>query len=119
MEAEKKNFFEETRELATKYVDDKILLLKLQSAEKAATFFSMLFKAIVASVIFFIVLAIASFLLGYYLSLWTGSFFYGFGILILIYIASLLLFLYAHKKYLHKSISDKMVELFFRNPEDK
>jgi hypothetical protein len=47
-----------------------------------------------------------------------GSFFYGFGILIVIYILVLLGVLYAHKKYLHKKITDKMIERFFSNTED-
>ena len=118
METERKNFFEETRELATKYVDDRILLIKLQAAEKAAVFSSLLFKGIVIGVIFFFIVSIVSFLIGYYLSLWTGSFFYGFGILILIYIIILFSILYFHKKYLNKMITDKMVELFFKNTED-
>ncbi|HEX8334854.1 MAG TPA: phage holin family protein [Segetibacter sp.] len=118
METERKNFFEETRELATKYIDDRLLLIKLQAAEKAAKFSSMLFKAIVVGVIFFFILSIISFLIGYYLSLWTGSFLLGFGILVVIYIIILLVILSAHKKYLHKKIVDKMIELFFRNTED-
>jgi membrane protein YdbS with pleckstrin-like domain len=118
METERKNFFEETRELAMKYVDDRLLLIKLQAAEKAAKFSSMLFKAIVVAVISFFILCIISFLIGYYLSEWTGSFFYGFGILIVVYIILLLVVLSAHKKYLHKKIVDKMIELFFKNTED-
>ena len=118
METERKNFFEETRELATKYVDDRILLIKLQAAEKAATFSSILVKCIVIGVVFFFILSIISFLIGYYLSMWMGSFLYGFGVLVVIYILVLLGVLYAHKKYLHKKITDKMIELFFRNTED-
>jgi membrane protein YdbS with pleckstrin-like domain len=118
METERKNFFEETRELATKYIDDRILLIKLQAAEKAATFSSILLKGIVVGVVFFFILSIFSFLIGYYLSIWTGSFFYGFGILMVIYFIILLVVLYAHKKYMHKKITDKMIELFFSNTED-
>ncbi len=118
MDTERKNFFEETRDLATKYVDDRLLLLKLQAAEKAATFSSGIFKAIVVGIISLFILAIASFLFGYYLSMWMGSFFYGFGSLILLYILILIILLYAHKKYLHKFITDKMVEMFFKNPEE-
>lgn len=118
MEPERKNFFEETRELAAKYVDDRLLLIKLQAAEKAASFSSILFKAIAIGVILFFIISITSFLFGYYLSIWLGSFFYGFGILLLIYIIMLLVILYVHKKYLHKLITDKMVELLFKNNGD-
>jgi membrane protein YdbS with pleckstrin-like domain len=117
METERKNFFEETRELATKYIDDRILLIKLQAAEKAAKFSSMLFKAVVVGIIFFFILSLISFLIGYYLSQWTGSFFYGFGILIVVYIVILLVILSAHKRYLHKKIVDKTIELFFKTED--
>ena len=115
MESERKNFFEETRELAAKYVDDRVLLIKLQAAEKAATFSSLLFKALVVGIIVFFIITIISFLTGYYLSIWLGSFFYGYGILLLIYLLVLFIVLYAHKKYLHKIITDKMIEFFFKN----
>lgn len=117
MENERKNFFEETRELATKYVDDRVLLIKLQAAEKAATFSSLLFKGLFVATISFFIISILSFLAGYYLSVWMGSFFYGFGVLVIIYVILLVALLYAHKKYLHKTITDKMIELFFKNPE--
>jgi uncharacterized membrane protein YqjE len=118
MEIEKKNFFEETRDLATKYVDDRLLLIKLQAAEKAATFSSMLFKGIAVGILLFFILSIISFLVGYYLSIWTGSFLIGFGILAVIYILLLVGLLIAHKKYLHKKIVDKVIELSFRETED-
>jgi membrane protein YdbS with pleckstrin-like domain len=117
METERKNFFEETRELATKYVDDRILLIKLQAAEKAAAFSSMLVKAILIGVIGFFIVAIISFLLGYYLSLWTDSVLIGFGVVVLIYVVLLFILLYAHKKYLHASLTDKVIELFFKKEE--
>ena len=117
MESERKNFFEETRDLATKYVDDRVLLIKLQAAEKAASFSSMLFKALIVGTISFFIISMISFLAGYYLSVWMGSFFYGFGLLIIIYAILLVVLLYVHKKYLHKTITDKMIELFFKNPE--
>jgi len=117
METERKNFFEETRELATKYVDDRILLIKLQAAEKAAAFSSMLFKAILVGVVGFFILSILSFLLGYYLSVWLGSVFYGFGLLVILYVLMLVLALYAHKKYLQAKLTDKVIELFFRKEE--
>ena len=118
METERKNFFEETKELATKYVDDRLLLIKLQAAEKAATLSSLVFKFAVVGVICFFILAIISFLIGYYLSLWLCSYLFGFGILSALYLLILWWILYAHKKYLHQKITDKIVELFFRNTED-
>lgn len=117
METERKNFFEETRELATKYVDDRILLIKLQAAEKAAAFSSMLLKGLLVGVIGFFILSIISFLIGFYLSVWLGSILYGFGLLAVIYVVLLFALLYAHKKFLHAGLTDKVIELFFRKEE--
>lgn len=111
-------YFEEIQQLGTKYVEDRLLLVKLQAAEKAARLSSALVKAVVAGVLIFFILLILSFLAGYGLSIVTGSFLYGFGILAGIYVILLIVFLYAYKKSLNKYIADKAVETFFNSRED-
>jgi ABC-type multidrug transport system fused ATPase/permease subunit len=113
MENEKLTYFEEIQQLGSKYVEDRLLLVKLQAAEKAAKLSSSLVKAIVAGVLVFFILLILSFLAGYGLSIITGSLLYGFGILAGIYAILLIVFLYAYKKSLNKYIADKVVETFF------
>lgn len=118
MENEKITYFEEVQQLGSKYIEDRLLLIKLQAAEKAAKLSSSLVKAVVAGVLIFFILLILSFLAGYGLSIITGSLLYGFGILAGIYIILLMVFLYAYRKSLNKYIADKVVETFFNSKED-
>ena len=113
MEKEKTTYFEEIQQLASKYVEDRLLLIKLQAAEKAARLSSSIIKAVILAVISFFILLIISFLAGYYLSVATGSYLYGFGILACIYLALFFLVIYTHKKYFNKYITDKVIETIF------
>ena len=118
METEKKTFFEETKELAANYVEDKLLLIKLQAADQASRISSSIVKILLVATMLFFIMMIVTFLAGYYLSQWTGSFIAGFGILIALYILILMLLLYTHKKYMNKYIIDKVIQMFFNNKED-
>jgi hypothetical protein len=51
MEPEKKNFFEETKELVTKYLDDQLLLIKLQRCRKSSKSICSMVKVIVVAVL--------------------------------------------------------------------
>lgn len=118
MEREKKNFFEETKELVTKYLDDQLLLIKLQAAEKAAKASSQLFKVIVVSVLAYFILMIVTFMLGLLFSQLTKNYYIGFGIVAVIYFLVILLFMNYHKKTGNKKITDKVIEFFFSKSDD-
>lgn len=119
METEKKNFFEDTKDLAERYVEDKMLLIKLELAEKSAEATSSLVRIVVMAVLSFFVLLIVTFLVGYYLSVLTSSVLLGFSLVAILYLLLMLLFNYIHKKSFGKRIADKVVEGFFRTREGK
>lgn len=116
---ETQNFFVEVKDLVEEYVDDRILLFKLQATEKAAKASSNAFLLIAAGSLCFILLMIVSFIAGYYLSQKTGSFIIGFGILAGIYFLLIILLIFVHKKYTGKIIADKVVQFSFENKEDQ
>ena len=95
------------------FVGDKIMLIKLQAAEKAALASASLIKILIISVLSFFILLIVTFLAGYYLSQLTNSYGIGFGIVAVIYFLLILYFSYNYKKHWNKKIADKIVGFFF------
>jgi L-asparagine transporter-like permease len=118
MEPEKKNFFEETKELVIKYLDDQILLMKLQAAEKAAKASASAFKVIVVALLGYFILMIVTFMLGFLFSQLTNNYYIGFGIVVVIYALLIMLFLNYDKRKGNKKITDKVIEFFFSKNND-
>ena len=114
---EKEGLFAETKEMIEEYVEDRLLLLKLQTTEKAAKASSFIFIALAVSFIGLILIMIISFIIGYYLSQAVGSYPAGFGILAVIYILLIFLLLYLNKKFMSKKIADAVVKFSFENKE--
>ena len=110
---EKEGCFVETKEMIEEYVEDRILLLKLQLTEKTAKLSSALFIALAVGFLVLILVMIVSFVAGYYLSQAVGSYWGGFGILAAFYIILILLLLYAHKRFLSSYIIDRVVKNSF------
>jgi len=99
--------------LFTKYVDERILLLKIQAAEKAGKLTSALITLAVVALFTFFILLFVSIMGGYYFAEVTGSTFYGFSIIAGIYVVLLLLFLVLHKHILSRRIINMVIRIFF------
>lgn len=113
MEETKKDFFEETYGVFTEYVDDRMLLLKIQAAEKSGKLISAIIKMAVVALFIFFILLFVSIMGGYYFAELTGSMFYGFSIVAGIYIFLLLVFLLINKQFLSKRIMNTVIRIFF------
>jgi len=109
----KEDFFEETYGLYTSYVDDRILLLKIQAAEKSGKLMSALVTMAVVALFTFFILLFLSIMGGYYFAEITGSMFYGFSIIAGIYVFLLLVFLFLNKRVLSKRIINMVIRIFF------
>lgn len=114
---QKEGFFVETKEMVEQYIEDRLLLLKLQTTEKAAKASSFIFIALAVTFICLILIMIISFIIGYALSQALGSYPAGFGILAGIYILLIFLLLYLNKKFIAKKIADIVVKFSFENKE--
>lgn len=114
---EKDGFFVQVKDMVEEYVDDRILLLKLQAAEKAAKASSSLFLGVAVTFISLILFMIISFIAGYYLSQAVNSYPGGFGILAGIYILIIFILIYVHKKYTGKLIIDSIIKFSFDTKE--
>lgn len=118
MEPYKQSFFEETRSLVEDYVEDRILLLKLQASEKVAKLVSVLYIGFAIGLMLFVILIIFTFLAGYFLSFVTDNFLIGFGLVAILYIFLIFVVYYMHKRFLGRYVADKVVKLIFDKKDD-
>lgn len=110
---ERDSFFVQVKDQIEEYVDDRLLLFKLQATEKAAKASSTLFLAVMITFISLVLFMIISFIAGYYLSQAVDSYPGGFGILAGIYILLIVLLVVLHKRFTGRIISDKVVKFSF------
>jgi len=115
MQNENENYFEETYELLKKYSDDRILLLKIQAAQKTGKLISKLVFISISALLLFFLLFFVSIMLGYFFADLTGSLFYGFSIVAGMYLLLFLLFLLLFKNVISKRIMDMIALIFFEN----
>jgi len=119
MQEEKRGFFEETEELVEKYVNDRLLLLKLQAAEKTANLAALLVSGVLIAMLGFFILLFVSLMLGYWFSELTGSFFYGFGLLTLLYVILFVVLISIRKKVVNSFVENTIIRIFFDNQTDE
>ena len=110
-----KPFFEDVQQKAERYVEDRLLLIKLQATEKIALFSPKLILGIVLSILGFFILLIATFLLGYFLTIETNSVFIGFGIVLGIYLLLFVLMIWLYKRHFKKYFADLVVKMIYSN----
>jgi lipopolysaccharide export LptBFGC system permease protein LptF len=115
MESNQENYFDETYELVKKYTDDRLLLIKIQSAKKTAKLTSKVIYIFIASILLFFAMMFLGFMLAYYFAEKLNSNFYGFSVVAGIYIVILLLFMILYKVYFSDKIKNIVTKVFFEN----
>lgn len=115
MEGNPNAYFEETYELVKKYTDDRLLLLKIQSAKKTAKITSKIVYIFVTSILLFFVLLFLGFMLAYFFAEKLNSTFYGFAVVAGISIFILLLFITLYKIYFSGKVMNMITQVFFDN----
>jgi uncharacterized oligopeptide transporter (OPT) family protein len=115
MENKPDTYFDETYELVKKYADDRMLLLKIQSAKKTAKITSNVIYIFIASFLIFFIFMFLGFMLAYYFAEILNSNFYGFSVVAGIYLVCLLAFTLLYKTYFSGKIKDMVTGVFFEN----
>jgi ABC-type transport system involved in multi-copper enzyme maturation permease subunit len=115
MENNPDTYFDETYELVKQYTDERLLLLKIQSAKKTAKITSKVIFIFIASILAFFVMMFLGFMLAYYFAEKMNSNFYGFTIVAGIYLLSLLLFIVIYRSYFSTKIMNMVTGIFFEN----
>ena len=119
MEREETSFFEESRQHLEGYIQDRLLLLKLQTAEKTARLAGVLFTGIVLALLSFFVLLFLSIMGGYFFASLTGSLYWGFGIIAFFYLLLLTLVVKFRRVLIEKLVADTIVKIFFEREKEE
>ena len=115
MENKPDTYFDETYELLKKYTDDRMLLLKIQTAKKTAKITSKIIYIFIASILLFFVMMFLGLMLSYYFSEKMNSNFYGFTIVAGIYLFLFLLFTVLYQTWFSGKIMDMITNVFFES----
>ena len=91
MEDKSDNYFDETYDLLKKYTDDRLLLIKIQSAKKTAKLTSKVIYIFITTILVFFMVMFIGFMMAYYFAEKFNSNFYGFSMVAGICFISLLL----------------------------
>jgi hypothetical protein len=108
----KENFFVESKKLLEQYIQDRILLIKLEASKKAATTTAGIVTGVVLGLLAVFALVFVSITLGFVFSELTGSFIWGFGIVSAIYIALIITVILA-KKWLGRKVSNAVISSIY------
>ncbi len=120
MQNEEPSFFAESREQIEHYIQDRLLLIKLQVAKEAARFAGLFFTGLLLAVFGFCVLQFIGMMGGYWFASLTGSLYIGFGIVAAIYFLLFLLIVKFRKALIEKKVGDIVIRKFFeKEKEDK
>jgi len=109
----KESFFTVSWKKIEQYLEDKLLLFRLQTVEKTSKLVSLMFIGLVVTVLSLFILIFLSLMAGYYFASLTHSIYLGFGIVAAVYILLLVFLILAGKKILHKYITNIVIETFF------
>jgi hypothetical protein len=114
--AAEKPFFTETKEALEDYFESRLLLLKMQTAEKTSKLLAALGIGIVLGGLGIFMLFFLSIMAGYYFADLTHSLYIGFAIVTAAYLG-LFLVLYLMRKKIAAFIIDTVISIFFENDE--
>lgn len=112
-------YFEQMEALLQQYVNDRILLLKLQATEKASRFGSLALIFIVFAGLVFFMLFFISIMAGYFFAELTGSLFYGFSIVTGIYVLLVIILFLVRKRYLGPFLVNVLIRIFSEKINDQ
>ncbi len=118
MQPEKQGFFKDTQQLAEEYIRERLLLLKLEAAEKSARLASVVFAGIVLGMCMTVILMLLSALACYLLQQLTGSWIYGIGIVVLFYVLLMMVFFFFRRSFFYRHVANFVIKLFFEKNEN-
>lgn len=119
MDMEKEaDFFGESKQKVKDYVQDRLLLLKLEMVEKTSKLVAIMFIGLLVAILSLFILLFLSFMAGYYFAAITGSLYLGFGIVCGFYVVLLVFILLGGKKLLHHYITNTVIETIFDQTAD-
>jgi hypothetical protein len=111
---EEASYIDETKSRLKQYIDQRILLFRLQATKKASRIASTLITIVVISLTGLFLLIFGSITLACWLGSITGSLTAGFGLVALLYLIIFLLAVFILKKVLQNFFINKFIHLFHK-----
>jgi Protein of unknown function (DUF1469). len=107
------DFFAEIKQKIEAYINDRVLLFKLQSTKKVSKLISGLLVGLIVFFLLIFVLLFLSIAAGFYFSTLTHSAFYGFGIVAVIYLLLFFVIIKFRKPLIERPIVALIIKLLF------
>lgn len=111
---EEQDFFKDTKQKLQQYIQQRILLLRLQATDKVSRIASTIITSVLIVVVGLFLLIFASITAGLWLASITGSLIAGFGIVALFYLVVFLFIIIFLKKMLQNLFINKLIRLFHK-----
>ena len=111
---EEQDYFKDTKQKLQQYIQQRILLLRLQATEKVSRIASTIITSVFIVVIGLFLLVFASLTAGFWLADITGSLTAGFGIVALFYFIVFLFIIIFLRKMLQNLFINKLIRLFHK-----
>jgi energy-coupling factor transporter transmembrane protein EcfT len=113
------HFFSESKQKIEEYVQDRLLLIKLDAVEKGSKLIATIFSIFVIALFSFLVLIFLSIMAGYLFGELLHHLFWGFGIVAGFYIILLLLIIVYRKKIIEKRLIDVIISIVFEKANEE
>jgi uncharacterized membrane protein YqjE len=117
--AEKEGLFEELQQTIRQAVGDRLMLAKMDVAEKSSMLAGKMFFAVIAGSLFFFAMLFFSLMAAYYFSQKFDSFFIGFGIVAGFYLLLLILLVWRGQKWIARKVEDQIISTIFEQEDEQ
>lgn len=112
------NFFEESKKKIEEYVQDRLLLFKLEAVEKTSRLIATMFTGLLIALFAFLIVFFISFMLGYLLGELIHHIYWGFAIVAAFYIILLVIIIVFRKRLVEKRIINMVIDIFFEKDRE-
>jgi len=113
---QEENFFKESRNRIEKYIQDRVLLFKMETIEKSSNVVAVLCAALLIAILSFFIVLFLSIMAAYFFAEITNNIYIGFGIVSAFYVVVLIVIM-LKRKALEKRIRNIIVKIFFDKPD--
>lgn len=112
-------FFEESKKKVEEYLQDRLLLLKLEAVEKTSRLIATMISGLLIAMFAFLIIIFISIMAGYMFGELIHHVYWGFGIVAGIYIILLVTIIVYRKPLIEKRVINMIIEIFFdKKPEE-
>lgn len=112
------DFFSESKEKVESYINDRIMLIKLQAVEKTSRLAGAFFTIIKLGLMSVFILLFLSLTLAAFLATILGSLYWGYGIVALFYIILAIIVVAIRKKVIEKLMTNFLVNILFEKTKE-